>query len=68
MEYKVFVPAPGGYQSYGSHSFHSMLIGNNSGNNWDNIDFGFGGAYYSNASLSCNPVVQVYRQLRAPAS
>ena len=49
MEYKVFVPAPGGYQSYGSHSFHSMLIGNN-GNNWDNIDFGFGGAFYSNAS------------------
>lgn len=68
MEYKVFVPAPGGYQSYGSYSFHSLLIGGNSANNWDSIDFGFGGQYYGNSSASCNPVVQVYRQLRAPAS
>lgn len=68
MEYKVFVPANGGYQSYGSHSFHSFFLGNNGNDNWDNIEFGFGGAFYANSLASCNPVVQVYRQLRAPAS
>lgn len=68
MEYKVFVPAQGGYQSLGSHSFHSFCLGNNSSDNWDNIEFGFGGNFYANSSASCNPVVQVYRQLRAPAS
>ena len=49
MEYKVFVPANGGYQSYGSHSFHSFFLGNNGNDNWDNIEFGFGGAFYANS-------------------
>lgn len=67
LEYKHFVPAHGGYQSYGGYGFHSMVLGQTTTKVWDNIEFGFGG----NAFLAPNnvdPVIQVYKQLRAPAS
>ena len=67
LEYKHFVPEYGGYQSYGGHSYHSFLIGSNSTANWDNIEFGFGGGAFF-APNDVNPVIQVYKQLRAPAS
>ena len=67
LEYKHFVPEYGGYQSYGGHSFHSFIIGSNSNANWDNIEFGFGGGAFATPA-DVDPVIQVYKQLRAPAS
>ena len=63
--YIVYPPQAGGYQSFGSRSTHEIIASQD----FDNMTFGFsGGAFYSPASASVTPVVQVYKQLRAPAS
>ena len=64
-DYRVYVPEHGGYQNYGSRSFHSI----NASGDFDKIEFGFsGGTYYDPATASTTPYVQVYKQLRAPAT
>tara|TARA_B000000557_G_scaffold110696_1_gene89881 strand:+ start:10008 stop:10700 length:693 start_codon:yes stop_codon:yes gene_type:complete len=63
--YIVYPPQAGGYQQYGSRSTHEIIASQD----FDNIAFGFsGGAFYSPTSASVTPVIQVYKQLRAPAS
>lgn len=63
-DYLVHVPAPGGYQSYGSRSFHKI----NASAEFNRIDFGFGGTFYDPTNAGTTPSVQVYKQLRAPAT
>ena len=63
-DYLVYVPATGGYQSYGSRSFHSIYASGD----FNKIEFGFGGTYYDPSNASTTPTVQVYKQLRAPAT
>ena len=67
LEYKHYVPAPGGYQSYGGYGYHTIVLGQTNTNVWDNIEFGFGGGAFL-ATNNVDPVIQVYKQLRAPAS
>lgn len=60
-----FVPDTGGYQSYSYHIYHTIYAAQE----WDNIKFWFDGSNYATAdNMSMNPTIQVYKQLRVPAS
>lgn len=61
MEYRAFVPAMGGYQSYYEQSYHSVYTSAT----WNGIKLN--GPFVDTTSYT-NPIVQVYKQLRVPAS
>lgn len=61
MEYRAFVPAMGGYQSYYEQSYHSVYTSDY----WNGIKLN--GPFVDSTSYA-NPIVQVYKQLRVPAS
>ena len=65
IEYKAYVPWFGGYQSYSQHWMHYI----NCASDWDNVKFDMNGQNFAAPSqVKLNPVIQVYKQLRAPAS
>lgn len=65
VEYLCHVPWFGGYQSYAQHWWHYI----NCASDWDNVKFDMNGQNFSSPSqVKLNPVIQVYKQLRAPAS
>lgn len=63
-DYIAYVPARGGYQSWASRSLHSVRTSSD----FNKIEFGFGGSYYDPSNAETTPTVQVYKQLRAPAT
>ena len=64
VDYLAYVPATGGYQN-ASRSFHTIFTSAD----FDKIEFGFGGGnFYDPSNAATTPTVQVYKQLRAPAT
>lgn len=65
VNYLAYVPATGGYQGNASRSFHTIFTSAD----FDKIEFGFGGgSFYDPSNAATTPTVQVYKQLRAPAT
>ena len=65
VDYLAYVPATGGYQGNASRSFHTIFTSAD----FDKIEFGFsGGSFYDPSNAATTPTVQVYKQLRAPAT
>lgn len=65
MDYLAYIPATGGYQGQASRSFHTIYASGD----FDKIEFGFSaGSYYDPSNAATTPTVQVYKQLRAPAT
>jgi len=64
-DYIAYVPNRGGYQSWASRSLHSI----EASSDFNKIEFGFsGGSYLDPSTAETTPTVQVYKQLRAPAT